>query len=184
MTKVYLFLISTLLYLPNATSSTILSEGEIRNIHFDNVQLIDNSPFDEFGYLELFFDAPHNNGDSIKLGFFGNQGDIIPFHSRTIVYDSESFDPEGSFSRFSLLSPVNWQDLEGFIEIEMLVGDATINSAKINVVTNYNLYSGTFQVTPIPLPGALWLFISGISLFIFTQKNLTINSSGRKKHAA
>ncbi len=125
-----------------------------------------DNPYSYNGQLEL--------GESIRLDFYENQGDINPFESYTLIgNDSNSIGYSYLWSDFlnngSAFIP--WLDREGSIAFTVLAGEVELNTPSINIYENGTLYSTNLSVAAVPLPPSLSLFAASLfSLLFFRNK--------------
>jgi len=147
---------------PSLRAATVLAEGEKGYVYFDGLIYQSDTINTDFSYVEVFYAEPLDVNDAFNLNLYGNQSDTTPYFTISHNTDSSIFSFENSI--FTIIP--DWRDFEGFIEIEVLAGSIAIDSVYVSVQDNYKEYGGTFQLTTVPLPASIFLFVGGLCIFV------------------
>ena len=113
-----------------------------------------------------FYNGQLESGESIRIDFYENQGDALPFESYFMGEDSvgvnayirswDDFFNDGSYF-------VPWTDMEGSIIFSVLSGEVEIYPPLVSISLEGNDYIITnLPVAAVPIPASLWLFGSGL----------------------
>lgn len=171
--KITILITSLVLALLNtANASTIVTTENNGYSYFNTLSLQANPVNTLWSYIEVTYAEPLSTDDVFNINLYGSASDTNSFLSLTHTSDPAVFSFENSISTYAQ----SWEDLEGYIEIEVLSGSIDIESIYISVTNNVATYDGTFLVTTVPLPASIWLLISGL-LVLISSKNITSKST-------
>ena len=186
-----ILIILSLFTFPSVNFAAFLLEGDSEMYNFSPIDFTENlNPifsYDnvQFGFSfanSLFaggFGNPVYNGhlevgESLKVEFFENQGDITPFEMHVL----NGQNPETSAYSFSWGDFLNtggvfmpWLDFEGSIKFTSLSGEVELNTPGIIITQNGLESNANLSVSAVPLPSALLLFLSSLApFFLFKRK--------------
>ena len=141
-------------------STTTSSNGASFGINFANSFAIGglDNPFSYYGRLEP--------GESIQIDYFDNKNDANPFETTILTSDNPDGIPYYGYLWVDFLNEgdvfLPWSDLEGSIIVTVLTGEVDLGISSLSVTNNGIQYSTNLSITTVPIPGAIWLFGSGL----------------------
>lgn len=147
--------------------SAVVFEGDTLFGVFDDLTLLSQgvvaiSPQVTFNFGNL---DPFGVGDEILVEYFDGADSVVA--SRTVSFESPSndiftLDGDTLPTVMGNVGVIDWDDLNGAIKVSVVMGSIDLQSAQITVFTNFNQYSGTIGFAPVPIPGTVLLFASGV----------------------
>ncbi|WP_150046250.1 VPLPA-CTERM sorting domain-containing protein [Methylomonas rhizoryzae] len=144
-----------------ANAGTINGQDGAYYFHFEDIAYTGiPSPYSDSVLSVRFYwsDGSANGLVQIGTSFFEDSLLDVPFLSDPITELSE-----GPGSTAASISGDYWGDLQGVVKL-LVLGDGWIDlsSIKIDIYKDGYLYSQTFSTAPVPLPAALWFFLTGL----------------------
>jgi hypothetical protein len=115
----------------------------------------------------FFYNGHLESGESLRIDFYENIGDSIPFESYLMAEDSA-----GSSGYIRLWTDWNWvdggsyfvpwTDLEGSVVFTVLSGEVELFMPSVSITVDGNSYVSNLSVAAVPVPVAVCLFGSGL----------------------
>ena len=187
-----ILIILSLFTFPSVNYAAFILEGDSERYDFSPLDFTEN-PDPIFSYNNVQFGFSFSNslfaggfgnpvtyngnlevGESLKVEFFENQGDSIPFETHIL----NGTNPEASGYIYSWGDFLNiggvfmpWLDFEGSIKFTSLSGEVELITPGIIVSQNGFESNANLSVSAVPLPPSLLLFLSSlVPLFLFRRK--------------
>lgn len=104
-----------------------------------------------------------NPGEVLRIQLFEDDTSDIPFFDTTATGD-RSLGLSALATNGTDQNPPQWEDLQGLVVFTMVNGYVELDEVNIEVNIERFVYSGEFAPTPVPLPGALGLFLFGVGM--------------------
>lgn len=150
--------------IPAEAFGITLLPGQSLDFSFDQL-----APTDPPGGIVLdilfYWWPPVNFGDLITIDFYEDADDATPFYSDV-----------ASWSSFGITTTIDqWNDLDGRIVLTVIDGIQQLDSLTFGALINGQYYGRTYDLTAVPLPSALLLFVS--SLWAFSRRPAPLSRS-------